>query len=367
MPSGHSSSSHSSHSSSSHSSSFSSRSSGSSRSYSSSSSRGPSSHSSSSWSSRPSSSFGSSSSRPSSRPAPSTPPMRPRVNQPSGFRPFGGMAPRYVYGRRHDYVYYPVAWVDNDTGRSYEKGYYDENGQHYDDVSFKNDGKYKNVVCHCSYCDKDTIIDLSAEDAASKSLQCPSCGAPMVVNSFLDDYVTGTDSRPASDSRDKAVQRSDRRNIGCLIALAIFLAIGIISCVASDISDSHSGSGYSSQQVYTLEESSNVDLFGETVLLTAGEDGGYRIGEGSGTADKVMVWSAQDDSYYDESSQCWVWYNTDMDPPVWQYWYEGISSDYGDYGWMEHDDDGWYIEKDHGEWIKLPSKYGTDGLWYIED
>ena len=56
-----------------------------------------------------------------------------------------------------------------------------------------------------------------------------------------------------------------------------------------------------------------------------------------------------------------------MDPPVWQYWYEGISSDYGDYGWMEHDDDGWYIEKDHGEWIKLPDKYGTDGLWYIED
>ena len=49
--------------------------------------------------------------------------MRPRVNQPSGYRPFGGMAPRYVYGRRHDYIYYPVAWVDNDTGRSYEKLY----------------------------------------------------------------------------------------------------------------------------------------------------------------------------------------------------------------------------------------------------
>ena len=216
--------------------------------------------------------------------------MRPRVNQPSGYRPFGGMAPRYVYGRRHDYVYYPVAWIDSSTGRSYEKGYYDENGQHYDDVSFKNDGKYKNVVCHCSYCDKDTIIDLSAEDAASQSLQCPSCGAPMAVNSFLDDYITAdANGRPASDSEARAVQRTSRRNIGCLIALAIFLAIGIISCVATDLSDSSSGSGSGSGQIYVLNEDSNVDLFGETVLLSADENGGYRIQKGSGTPNKTKV------------------------------------------------------------------------------
>ena len=278
------------------------------------------------------------------------------------------MAPRYVYGRRHDYIYYPVAWIDSSTGRSYEKGYYDENGQHYDDVSFKNEGKYKNVVCHCSYCDKDTIIDLSAEDAASQSLQCPSCGAPMAVSSFLDDYITvDANGRAASDSEARAVQRTSRRHIGCLIALAIFLAIGIISCVAADISDSSSGSGSGSGQIYVLNEDSNVDMFGETVLLTADENGGYHIQNDSETADRIMIWDSSEDSYYEESSDCWLWYNTEVDPPLWQYWYEGISSDYGDYGWMEYEDGSWYIEADRGEWIKLPERYDTSNLWHIED
>ena len=71
--------------------------------------------------------------------------------------------------------------------------------------------------------------------------------------------------------------------------------------------------------------------------------------------------------YYDEETECWIWWNTDVDPNVWQYWYEGISSDYGDYGWMEHDDTGWYIEASRGNWIELPSRYDTGNLWYIED
>ena len=55
-----------------------------------------------------------------------------------------------------------------------------------------------------------------------------------------------------------------------------------------------------------------------------------------------------------------------MTPNVWQYWAEGISSDYGDYGWMEHDEDGWFIEADQGVWIEVPAWYDTSRLWYFD-
>ena len=53
---------------------------------------------------------------------------------------------------------------------------------------------------------------------------------------------------------------------------------------------------------------------------------------------------------------------------TWQYWYEGISSDFGDYGWMEWDKDEkeWYIEEYDGEWIILPEEYDRSRLWHVE-
>ena len=367
-PSHHSSSSHSSGSFHSSGSSFRSYSSHSSSSGSSrSSSRGPSSHSSSSHSS---SSY-SSSSRP-SRPggsysAPPRPP-KPRVNQPVGFHAFG-RTPRYVYGMRHDYVYYPVAWIDSSTGTSYEKGYYDENGNRYDDVSFVKDGKYENVTCHCPYCGRDTILTLNAEDAGVKDLQCPGCGAPMEVKSQLDEYVTGgagnaydgADLSAGSETRQAEKRR--RRRIGCLVAIGIFLALVIIGSLLPDSKPTEIGGG----TIYSVNTASNIDLYGETVYLVRTKGNGFAITRDASAADKQAVWSDADESYYDEETECWIWWNTDVDPNVWQYWYEGISSDYGDYGWMEHDDTGWYIEASRGNWIELPSRYDTGNLWYIED
>ena len=56
-----------------------------------------------------------------------------------------------------------------------------------------------------------------------------------------------------------------------------------------------------------------------------------------------------------------------MEPPIWQYWYTGISDQFGDYGVMEYDtEEGrWYIQTENG-WEELPSEYVTDYLWYIE-
>ncbi|MBR4223548.1 MAG: hypothetical protein IKR73_01935 [Oscillospiraceae bacterium] len=72
--------------------------------------------------------------------------------------------------------------------------------------------------------------------------------------------------------------------------------------------------------------------------------------------------------YYDPETKCHFWYNDLVEPPIWQYWYEGISSDHGDYGWMEYDEDEgrWYIETDESGWVVLPDKYDTSGLWHID-
>ncbi len=362
-PSHHSSSSHSSHSS--HSSS--SRSSSSRSSYSSSSrssysgssrsssSRGPSGHSSSSRTSRPvgGSSF--------SRGAGAPPPGRPRVNQPTGYY---GQQPRRVYGRRHDYIYYPTPWVDSTTGTRFEKGYYDENGNRYDDVAFRKNGTYENVLCHCPYCGQDAVMNLNAQDVGVKPLQCPNCGGPLEIRSELDDVVQDAYD-PAEASRQAPAGRP-RKKRGCLISALIVLVI----LTVLDL--------YGSYLLKTQPSPEPVQQFtGDQLLLhdynrdrplrivRTGENS-FRPAESGESPDKSLAWDSDYESFYDPDSDCWIWYNTDVQPPVWQYWYEGISSDYGDYGWMEHDETGWYIEADYGDWIELPGKYDSSALWYFD-
>ena len=293
-----------------------------------------------------------------------TPPMRPRVNQPSGFRPSGSSyRPTYYYGRRHDYIYYPVAWVDNDSGISYQQGYYDENGNRYDNVAFEKDGRYSNVVCRCSYCGTETVLDLSAKDAANKTLQCPSCGAPMEIQSLLDEEQRASSYSDPSAPGSTAVQKKSGRHTFLLVLLVIFSMIAILSLFSrmrspydsssSGYSQTISGSGYSS-----VEE--------DVLFLNHAGNGAYTLSSHS-DGSKILTWDSSADSYYDAESDCWLWYNTDVEPPLWQYWYEGISSDFGDYGWMEHEDTGWYIEASNGNWIPLPDGYDTTALWYIAD
>ena len=78
-------------------------------------------------------------------------------------------------------------------------------------------------------------------------------------------------------------------------------------------------------------------------------------------------WDDETESYYDPVTGCYFWYNNEYEPASWQYWYEDISSDYPDSGWMEYDkmQKCWYIEADYDEWIVLPDKYDTSYLWHI--
>lgn len=79
-------------------------------------------------------------------------------------------------------------------------------------------------------------------------------------------------------------------------------------------------------------------------------------------------WDDEMECYYDPETDCYFWYNDTTKTHTWQYWYEGISSDYGDYGWMEFDstEKQWYIEVSDGEWIELPSEYDRSNLWHVE-
>ena len=379
-PSRHSSSSHSSRSSSSsrssarHSSSsrsFSSRSSYSSPSSRSSSFRGPSRHSSSSRNSIPISPYNKSS-RQFYRPVnPTEPPRRPRVNQPIGFLLYSNLKPKYYYGKQHDYVYYPESWTDQGSGITYQKGYYDENGQYYADVSFTKNGRYENVICNCPYCGQNTILNLTSDDISAHHLQCPHCGGPMTIRSELDEYFR----QPAENTHVYKSEKSLRQFTGrakkkkshrwWIIGFLLLICYAIGS-VAEDSYDSNYFQEQTAQQFYENSEL-NSGFGSEIYLMSSGRNAYQYVKSADQSCDKRLVWDSAADSYYDASTDCWLWYNTEVEPPIWQYWYEGISSDYGDYGWMEHDFSGWYIEKSQDNWTRLPSQYDTDRLWYIAD
>lgn len=116
------------------------------------------------------------------------------------------------------------------------------------------------------------------------------------------------------------------------------------------------------------EEEDNTDIWGTRVFLKEIEDGRYGIST-STDFDKYMVWDSSEDSYYDYTSGCYVWYNTEVTPNLWQYWFDGISTDYEDvgYGWMEYEDGIWYMETAEGEWTDVTDQYDTTNLWHIDN
>lgn len=123
--------------------------------------------------------------------------------------------------------------------------------------------------------------------------------------------------------------------------------------------------GESISAINVSEINNNRSLLGDTLTLTQCGNGVYRISAVSTPNSKQLQWMDNFESYYDASTDCYIWYNTDVSPHTWQYWYDGISSNY-ESGWMEFDNGRWYIEMDQGEWERLPSEYSTLSLWYID-
>ena len=279
------------------------------------------------------------------------------------------MRPAYHYARRHDYIFYPVAWIDQNTGTGYQAGYYDENGNRYDSVVFKKGDSYDNVVCHCPYCDQDTILNLTSEQIASQSLKCPHCNGQMVIQSALDEY-TGTAGTSGNDMAEpeeiKRVKKKNNTLKWVILGLAVLLSLRIWTADRQKhVTQDPGNSGIT--VVQNNQAVTNTDLFGSVLYLVQHEDGSYGLlNDAVRDCDKTLIWDTDSESYYDSSTECWIWYNTNVTPNIWQYWYEGISSEY-DEGWMEYDtgEQCWYIEATQGNWIKVPAKYNTDNLWHI--
>ena len=324
----HSSSHHSSHSSSHHSSS-----------------RSHSSHSSSSHSYSYRSSFGSlgssyrssSASKRNSTTPVTTPVRRTRSSQPYGWDNKVHGTVGHYYCSTHDYDYYPTGWTAQD-GRHFEEGYYDENGQYYENMAMIGG----TTMLKCSYCGNRMLHKWTEGDLPI----CDKCGAQLSV-----DITDKEDKSYASQAKNTTTLSNELKKTPLTgkIAVGVFLCCLLLPFVVIFASlffiiSEKSSSESTRYETSSVKNSIYVEEIGRTCYLD-GED------------------------WYDSKSECWFYYNDTVAPYQWQYWYEGISSDYGDYGWMEYDpnEDTWYVETGEGNWVHLPSKYDTSKLWHMTD
>ncbi len=129
-----------------------------------------------------------------------------------------------------------------------------------------------------------------------------------------------------------------------LIGIAILFIYLIIVNVNGGI-DNHSGGAY-----------------GEVLYLKNIGDNTYKVvGTSQVTYNKILYWDKQSQSYYDEASNCYLKYDKIQKSPVWLYWFDSVSNNYNDYGWLYYDN-GWYIEVSANEWKPIE----INNLWHIE-
>ena len=213
-------------------------------------------------------------------------------------------------------------------------------------------------------------MNLSAAEVTAQKLECPNCGAPLEIRSALDTYQNGINT---SVSMASVPVRAKRKKKVWPVFLVIVAILGGLYALGSHELKKQELQQEAQSWQETQTESFRINdeyetmpdfLSQDTIYLS--ETGGQAFAVSDSPADKELIWDEDAESYYDEESDCWLWYNMDVDPPLWQYWYEGISSDFGDYGWMEHDEDGWFIEESYGNWIELPAEYDAGDLWYID-
>ncbi len=254
--------------------------------------------------------------------------------------------PRVHQLRDQYFIFYPAAWTDLDSGKEYRAGYYDMATEEF--YATPEEGlSIRDYICE--YCD--TRVSIVPKDG--EMAKCPNCGGNLTLlpeeNIAADQssgYYDGQADSAGSGSRSVGTKGRATIFIITLVAVIALLAGGIAYSVGRDRAsqgDTYTGTD-SAFQTENGKRSFYVEAIGRT-----------------------YSWSNEYDSYYDADTDCYFWHNEDVDPPVWQYWYEGISSDYGDFGWMEWDEEEnrWYID-DGNDWVVLPDTYDTSYLWHIE-
>ena len=262
---------------------------------------------------------------------PHIPRVRERRHQPVGYMSGGGRTVSRYHMQSHDYDYYPVSWTAPD-GRRFEKGYYDEEGNYYRNVFVPG----TTLLLSCTYCGNQMLYSCKEGELPC----CSNCGAQFQID-IMDRQPEAREDSAASVRRSAKI---------AVVLLIIFMAMTFGSCALFVmVGTAITIFGDSPSRTVTTETASRknsvyVEEIGRTCYLD-GED------------------------WYDSETKCWFWFNDEETPYQWQYWYEDISSDYWDYGWMEYssDEDTWYVEVQDGQWVVLPEIYDTSSLWHFTD
>ena len=157
---------------------------------------------------------------------------------------------------------------------------------------------------------------------------------------------------------------ADKIIIGiCIFILIIFPSIFILFSIGLAIFVGVE------DQIDTKEEhiekrTSNEEMFGKYLYLDKIDEDVYAVVSEDEDPERRLVWDEDFCGYYDDLSNGYVWY--DVKREKWKYWFKDISPDYKDYGWMVYDSNGWRIEREYQDWIKLPESYDRSKLWYIK-
>ena len=316
------------------------------------------------------------------------PEPRKRVNQPRDYH--SSRPTTLLRGVHHDYMYYPVDWIERGTGKAYKKGYYDELGTYYENVVIRN-GKHFETRLMCAFCG--TEIKLVWDEGALPS--CPNCGAAMredFGSAVFEDEIqpVARTIRVANEPEKIRTYYSNYSSekswweawgkyafIGLAGVAVLCLIIGLImfevpskkkhkpSYSPAGVTGTYSQGGVAASHETTEPPTPTptpTPVYYQKVKIVEDlEDTHYFSDLGK---------ECQRDSsgrYRDDDSGCYFRLNTDKDLPVWQYWYDGISSEFEKYGWMEYNySEGiWYIEANNNNWIPLPDKYDDSGLWHM--
>lgn len=149
----------------------------------------------------------------------------------------------------------------------------------------------------------------------------------------------------------------------CICILTVFPFIFIVVSLSAAIYISVSEK-IAEVEPHEEKRESNEELYGKYLYLDEIDEDVYKVVSENEDPEKRLEWNEEFCGYYDDRSDGYVWY--DVKRKNWKYWFNGISTDYKDYGWMVYQPNGWRIQRDDVDWIKLPEKYDRSRLWYIE-
>jgi len=253
-----------------------------------------------------------------------------------------GQVPRGVYGD---------SYIDSyDEGRDFECKQYGSRTT----VEKKPD-EPKKAHFICGYCDS------KLEEVWKEGYYptCKNCGAQMTKQAAVATASGAVAQEADAVSQMKRLLKRKTIFIPFLLMLIVFLPqllFGFQACVTQQ--------AISEKTEYNVADETNLQIYGSNIYLDNIYDDTYKICESWRGYEKCITWDYGIGAYYDAESDCYLWYNTDVSPNVWQYWYEDIAGD-NYYGWMEYAGDKWYIEVSDTQWEEYTGD--TSGLWHIGD